>query len=136
MSFFFHSCQTDGCGVHQASCSVGTGGRGGLSLEVKLPWLHSLLQCRKASKPKNAHKCMRVYYTYRIPSTCFGHSYGRLQGGALQKIDTSKYYGSFRNKHRYRILNFKNNSWLKIHTKVTIQIKVTFICIVTLICIF
>jgi hypothetical protein len=33
-----------------------------------------------------------VYITHRIPPTCFGHSRGHLQGGALQRIDTSKYY--------------------------------------------
>jgi len=33
---------------------------------------------------------MTVYYTHRIPSTCFGHSCGHLQGGALQRIDTSR----------------------------------------------
>ena len=46
------------------------------------------------SKPTNAH-CMIVYYTHRIPPTCFGHSYDHLQGRALQRIDISKYYRSF-----------------------------------------
>ena len=27
-----------------------------------------------------------VYYTQGMPATCFGHSYGHLQGGALQRI--------------------------------------------------
>jgi hypothetical protein len=38
---------------------------------------------------------MSVYYTYRMPPTCFGHSCGYLQGGALQRTNTSKYYRSF-----------------------------------------
>jgi len=40
------------------------------------------------SKPTYAHKCMGVYYTHRTPPTCFAHSCGHLQGGALQRIDT------------------------------------------------
>jgi len=27
-----------------------------------------------------------VYYIQDMPATCFGHSYGHLQGGALQRI--------------------------------------------------
>jgi hypothetical protein len=30
----------------------------------------------------NAHKCVRVYYIYRVHRTCFSHSHGHLQGGA------------------------------------------------------
>jgi len=47
------------------------------------------------SKPTNAHKCMTVYYTHRIAATCFGHSCDQLQGGALQRIDTSRCYRRF-----------------------------------------
>jgi len=46
------------------------------------------------SKPTSAHECMKVYYAHRIPPTCFGHSCGHLQWGALQRIDTLKYYRS------------------------------------------
>lgn len=28
------------------------------------------------AKPTHAHKCMKVYDTHRIPSTCCGHSWG------------------------------------------------------------
>ena len=56
-----------------------------------------------------------------IFATCFGHSYGHLQEGALQRTDKSKYYRSFWNQRIYilvyKILNFKNNTWFKIHIK-------------------
>jgi len=42
------------------------------------------------SNPADARKCMRVYHTHRIPPTCFGHSCGHLQGGALHRIETWK----------------------------------------------
>jgi hypothetical protein len=29
---------------------------------------------------------MKVDYTHRIPTTCFGHSCGWLKGGALQSV--------------------------------------------------
>jgi len=38
---------------------------------------------------------MKVYYTYHIPPTCFGHLYDHFKEGALQKTDTSKYYRRF-----------------------------------------
>ena len=44
------------------------------------------------SKPINAHKYMKVYDTHCISATCFGHSCGHPQGGALQSIYTWKYY--------------------------------------------
>jgi hypothetical protein len=44
------------------------------------------------SKPTNARKCIKVYYTHHTPPTCFGHSCGHPQGGALQRIAASKYY--------------------------------------------
>ena len=71
------------------------------------------------SKPRNAHDCMKVFYTHRIPPTCFGHSCGHLQGGVLQRIDTStlKYYRSFVPMCRNKVLNFKNNAWVKMHIK-------------------
>jgi len=40
-------------------------------------------------------KCMQVYYTQRIPPVYFGHSYGQLQGGTLQRIGTFRYYKRF-----------------------------------------
>ena len=52
-------------------------------------------QSDKISKATNAYKCMKVYYTHCILPTCFSHSSGHLQGGALQWIDTSEYYRSF-----------------------------------------
>jgi len=35
-----------------------------------------------------------LYDKRSIPPTCFGHSCGHLQGGALQTMDTSRYYKS------------------------------------------
>jgi hypothetical protein len=46
------------------------------------------------AKPRNARKCMKVYYKHIIPPTCFGHSCGHPEGGALQRMDTSRYYKS------------------------------------------
>ena len=37
-----------------------------------------------------------IYFTHRVHATCFGHSYGHLKGGALQRTDTPKYYTSFK----------------------------------------
>jgi hypothetical protein len=54
-------------------------------------------------KTTNAHKCMKVYFTHRIPPTCFGQSCGHLEGSALRRIDTRKYYRSISN------LKFKLN---------------------------
>jgi hypothetical protein len=59
---------------------------------------------------------MKVHYTHCIPPTCFGHSCGHLQGGALQRLRTSK-YNKFLVTHKYKILNFKNNTWFKVHIK-------------------
>jgi hypothetical protein len=47
------------------------------------------------SKPTNVHKCMKMYYTHGISPTCFGHSRGHLQGGALQRIHTSEFHVVF-----------------------------------------
>ena len=55
------------------------------------------------SKPKNVHKCIRVYYTHCIPVTCSGHKSGR---GALQMRDTSKYHGSFVKSAQINNINF------------------------------
>jgi hypothetical protein len=41
---------------------------------------------------------MEVFYTHPIPPTCFGHSGGHLQGDALQRIHTPKYYERFWNQ--------------------------------------
>ena len=38
------------------------------------------------SKPANAHKCIKVYYTLHVPPTCFNQSCSHLQGGLLQRI--------------------------------------------------
>jgi len=46
-------------------------------------------------KPTNAHKCATVFYTHRIPATCFSHSFVRHQGCALQRMGTSKCYRRF-----------------------------------------
>jgi hypothetical protein len=46
---------------------------------------------------------MTVYCTHRIHATCFSDSCGRLQGGALQRVDTLKYYRKFETKYGYKI---------------------------------
>ena len=38
-------------------------------------------------EPANAPKYMWVYYTHRLTPTCFNHSHGHLQGGALLRIE-------------------------------------------------
>jgi len=55
----------------------------------------------------------KVYYTNRTLPTRFDLSCGGLLGGAFRRTDTSKYYRSFEPMHRYKKLNFKNNTWLK-----------------------
>ena len=56
------------------------------------------------SKPANACKCMKPYYTHRIPFICFGHSCGLPQGGALQRTDTVKYDNVFEPMYWYKML--------------------------------
>jgi hypothetical protein len=60
-------------------------------------------------KPTNVHKCMKVYYTHCLRATCFGHSYGHLQGGALQRIHTHRNITELNgtNADIYKTLNFK-----------------------------
>jgi hypothetical protein len=48
------------------------------------------------TNPTKARKCMKIYYRYCVPPTCFGHSCDHLQGGSLQGIETSKYYARIR----------------------------------------
>jgi hypothetical protein len=40
-------------------------------------------------------KCMKAYYTHRIPRKCFCHLCGHLQGGASRKIDITKHSRGF-----------------------------------------
>jgi len=45
------------------------------------------------------HKCIQMYgsvlhYKYCIPPTCFGHSCGHTRGGALPRMEISRYYKS------------------------------------------
>jgi hypothetical protein len=56
------------------------------------------------SKPTNAHKHMKLYYTHRMPATC-----DHLKGGALQDRYI-RIVWKFQNQNRYKILNFKNNT--------------------------
>jgi hypothetical protein len=70
---------------------------------------------------------MQLHYTHCIPSTCFGHSCGHLQGGALQGTDTSKYYRSILNQRTdIKTLSVTNNT-LKSILRNKIQIKNTVI---------
>ena len=57
---------------------------------LKVSW-----KCEITSKPTNAHKHMTLYYPHCVPTTCFSHLCGHLQGCALQRTYTSKYYRSF-----------------------------------------
>ena len=41
-------------------------------------------------KPRSVHECIKLYI-HSMPPTCFSHSCGHPQVGALQRIDTSKY---------------------------------------------
>jgi hypothetical protein len=41
---------------------------------------------RFGNESKNAYKPVRVFYKYSVPATCFGHSYGHPQGGALRRV--------------------------------------------------
>ena len=59
------------------------------------------------SKPSNAHNCMKVHYTHCIRPMSFGRSHGHLQGSALQKIATSKYYVKFLNRSKNIFIKFK-----------------------------
>jgi hypothetical protein len=69
---------------------------------------------------------MNVYYTHCILPTCFDHSHGHLQGCALQSrpTDTLKYYKVLEQIHRYKMLNFKKNTYFKLILKIKIQIKI------------
>jgi hypothetical protein len=46
------------------------------------------------SKSTKAQKYITVHYTHRIAAKYFGHSCGYLQGEALKRIDSSRYYRS------------------------------------------
>lgn len=63
------------------------------------------------SKLKNPGKCLKIHYTHRIAPTSFGHSCSHLQGGALQRIGTLRYYRKFLN--RCTDINFENRTWFK-----------------------
>ena len=43
----------------------------------------SIFLVEVVTKPTNACKHLTVYYVHSMPSTCFGHSCGHPQGGAL-----------------------------------------------------
>jgi len=45
-------------------------------------------------KPTNAHKCIKVSSKDNMPATCFSHTCGHPQGGALQRMDILRYYKS------------------------------------------
>jgi len=46
---------------------------------------------------------MKVYYTQRIPPTCFDHSCGHLQGGELKRITVSNVIEVFKQMDGYTI---------------------------------
>ena len=47
-----------------------------------------------------------LYYKPIIPPTCFGHSWGHPQGGALQRIDVSRCYESLWTRAQMQNTNF------------------------------
>jgi hypothetical protein len=51
--------------------------------------------------------CVKVYYAYHLPPTCFGHSCDSLQGGTLQRVGALRYY-----------------TWFKIHIKDSNMVKI------------
>jgi len=52
-------------------------------------------------------KCVKLFYTHRVPPTSYGHSCGLPQGGRVQMLDKWKYYRLFETIHRYIIQNLK-----------------------------
>jgi hypothetical protein len=50
---------------------------------------------------------MKVCYAPCIPHTCFVHSCGHLQGGALERIHIEVLQKLMETMHRYEILNSK-----------------------------
>jgi len=70
---------------------------------------------------------MNVYYTHCIPPTCFGHSCGHLQGGALQRtdrhIETLQKFLNLRTDLKYYILKIIHG--LKYILKIKIQIRIS-----------
>jgi len=60
------------------------------------------------TKPTNAHKCIQVYYVINliIPPTCFDHSCGHPQEGALQRMDMSRCYESLWTRTQMQNANF------------------------------
>jgi hypothetical protein len=47
-----------------------------------------------AANTNKTHISVLEYIISSVPPTCFSHSCDRPQGGALQRIDTSRYYRS------------------------------------------
>jgi len=45
-------------------------------------------------KTTNAHKFIKVSSKSNMPPTCFSNTCGHPQGGALQRMDISRYYKS------------------------------------------
>jgi hypothetical protein len=62
---------------------------------------------------------MKVHHTHRITPTPFGRSFDYLQRGTLQRIRS--YIEILENflelMHRHKVLNFKNNTWVRIYIK-------------------
>jgi hypothetical protein len=65
--------------------------------------------------------CFKLYFTHYIPPTCFGHSCGHSQGGALQRMDNLRYCKICEIMHRCKILSFEKQS-LKCILKSEIQV--------------
>ena len=83
--------------------------------EKKKSWLLDVIW-----EPTNACKCTWVYYTHRIPPTCFSPSHGHLQGSALQRIEIQWNIKVFVLMHRYKFLNY---TWFRIRSKNNMQTK-------------
>jgi hypothetical protein len=94
------------------------------SVQLVINWL-DLLQFIAQIYYKSSmtvHKCTKMYesvlhYKYSTPATRFGHSCGRTRGGALQRMDISRYYKIFEIMYRCKILYF-NRTWSKLDIKV------------------
>jgi hypothetical protein len=57
--------------------------------------LKTLMHLNVIPKPTNVHKCMKVYYTHTVYLLHVLATCAHFQGGALQRIVTSKYCLNF-----------------------------------------
>ena len=76
------------------------------------------------SEPTNAHKCMKVCYTHRVPTTCVPLTWPSTGRWISKNILQRNITDVFEQIHRYKIINFKIICDLKYVFKITVQIKI------------